>query len=165
MSDLNPCNEPGHIKNSNIDTPPPYCRDGESDKGSGTIDHKEFLDNQKDVAGRDISWLEEATQNKMGQGQSALCDPQQTGHIINEQGLSEPNRNTVYRYAKSLRGTDEATMDLFRDIIVLDESGKAHQIPIIWATQERAVAFILQSILRITALIKTGTPTTRLLIT
>jgi len=146
--DLNPCNEPGQIPSLNIDTPPPYCRDGETDKDSGTLDHKPFLDSQKDVTGRDMSWLEQATQSKLGQGASALCDPQQTGHIINEQGLSKPNRNTVYRYAKSIRGTDEAVMDLFRDIVVLDESGKAHQIPIIWATQEKAAAYILQENVR-----------------
>ena len=143
-SDLNPCNEPGQIPDLNIDTPPSYCRDGVSDKDSGTLDHQPFLESQKDVTGRDMSWLEDATQNKMGQGASANCDPQQSGHIINEQGLSKPNRNTVYRYAKSLRGADEAVMDLFRDIVVLDESGKAHQIPIIWATQEKAVAYVLQ---------------------
>lgn len=142
--DLVSCNEPGLIKDLNIDGPPPYCRDGETDKSSGTIDHKDFLDSQKDVTSRDISWLEDATQSKLGQGAHALCDPQQSGHIINEQGLSPPNRNTVYRYAKSIRGTDEAVKDLFSDIIVLDESGKAHQIPIIWATQEKAVAYILQ---------------------
>ena len=138
------CNEPGYPKNPNIDPPPPYCREGLEEISSGTIDHKPFLTSQKDVTSSDMSWLEDATQNKMGNGQEALCDPQQTGHIINEQGLSAPNRNTVYRYAKSLRGTDEACLDLFRDIVVLDESGKAHQIPIIWATQEKAVAYILQ---------------------
>jgi hypothetical protein len=146
MSDptLVPCQPPGFINDLNIDTPPPYCRDQDYKQSSGTIDHQGILDGQSDVASRDVSWLEDATQNKMGQGASALCDPQQTGHIINEQGMSPPNRNTVYRYAKSVRGTDEACMDLFRDIIVLDESGKAHQIPIIWATQEKAVAYILQ---------------------
>lgn len=138
------CNDPGYIKDLNIDGPPPYCRDGLDDKSSGTIDHKDFLTSQKDVTSRDISWLEDATQKKLGQGESALCDPQQTGHIINEQGMSPPNRNTVYRYAKSLRGTDEACVDLFKDIVVLDEAGKAHQIPIIWATQEKAVAYIIQ---------------------
>lgn len=147
-SDLNPCNEPGQVPDLNIDTPPPYCRDGLADKDSGTLDKKPFLESQKDVTGRDMSWLEEATQDKMGQGESALCDPQMTGHIINEQGLSKPNRNTVYRYAKSIRGTDEAVMDLFRDVVVLDESGKAHQIPIIWATQEKAVSYILQENVR-----------------
>lgn len=141
---LNPCNEPGYIKDLNIDTPPPFCRDGLSQKSSGTIDHKHFSESQKDVPPRDLDWLEDATMKKTGHGHHALCDPQQTGHIINEQGLSEPNRNTVYRYARSVRGTDEAVKDMFRDIIVIDDSGKAHNVPIIWATQEKAVAYILQ---------------------
>lgn len=145
---LNPCSPPGLVQDLNIDPIPGYCRDGETIKSSGTIDHKPFLESQKDVTSRDLSWLEDATQSKMGQGQSALCDPQQTGHIINEQGMSPPNRNVIYRYAKSLRGTDEAVRDLFRDIVVLDEFGKAHQIPIIWGTQEKAVAFILQDNIR-----------------
>jgi hypothetical protein len=146
MSDshLDPCNPPTQIKSLNIDTPPTYCRDGEATEESGTIDKKPFLTNQKDVTSRDMSWLEDSTQSKLGQGHSALCDPQQTGHIINEQGMSPPGRNTVYRYQKSIRGTDEAMKDLFNDLVVLDESGKAHKIPIIWATQEKAVAFILQ---------------------
>jgi hypothetical protein len=143
-SNLNSCNEPGYIKSVNIDTPPPFCRTTEAVKSSGTIDHKPELDNQSDVAPRDLSWLEDATQSKLGQGQSALCDPQQTGHIINEQGMSQPNRNVVYRYQKSIRGTDEAVKDMFKDIVVIDEAGKSHQVPIIWATQEKAVAWVLQ---------------------
>jgi hypothetical protein len=145
---LNPCSPPGFIKDLNIDLPPDFCRENLSEKSSGTIDHKPFLESQKDVTSRDLSWLEDASQRKLGNGQSALCDPQQTGHIMNEQGLEAPNRNTVYRYAKSVRGTDEAVKDMFTDIVVLDESGKAHQIPIIWATQEKAVAFILQENVR-----------------
>jgi hypothetical protein len=39
-------------------------------------------------------------------------------------------------------------MDLFRNIVVIDEDGKAVQVPIIWATQERAVAAILQKNVR-----------------
>ena len=142
--DLNPCNEPGPIKDLNIDKAPPFCRDGLQDKGSGTIDHKDFLTSQSDVTSRDISWLEDATQSKLGNGKPALCDPQQTGHIVNEQGMSPPNRNTVYRYAKSLRGADEAMKELFSDLIVIDEAGKTFNVPIIWATQEKAVAYILQ---------------------
>mgnify|MGYP003339791720 FL=1 len=34
------------------------------------------------------------------------------------------------------------------DLVVIDEDGKAHQVPIIWATQERAVAAILQQNVR-----------------
>lgn len=142
------CQEPGGIPDLNIDGPPKYCREAEFVKGSGTINKKPFLESQKETTGVDLSWLEDATLNKMGQGASALCDPQQTGHIINEQGMAEPNRNVVYRYHKSVRGTDEAVVDMFKDIIVLDDAGKAHQVPIIWATQERAVAYILQNNVR-----------------
>ena len=146
---LNTCNEPGDIKKY-PEAPPPFCRDIPSQQSSGTIDREPFLTSTSDTASSDLSWLEDATQSKLGQGAAALCDPQQTGHIINDQGggLEPPNRNTVYRYAKSLRGTDEAVKQLFEDIIVLDESGKAHSIPIIWATQEKAVAYILQEHVR-----------------
>jgi hypothetical protein len=146
--DLTPCNEPGSIKDLNIDTPPPFCRDGLQEKSSGTIDHTRHLSNQRDVASRDLSWLEDATQSKMGDGAQALCDPQQTGHIINEQGMAPPNRNTVYRYAKTLRGSDEAMKQMFSDLVVIDEAGKAFDVPIIWATQEKAVAYIIQENVR-----------------
>jgi hypothetical protein len=145
---LNNCNEPGFINNLNIDPPPPFCREGKAIKSSGTISQQPFSENQKDMGSVDMSWLEDATQNKLGNGASAVCDPQQSGHIINEQGMSPPNRNVVYRYAKSIRGTDEGVTDLFRDIIVIDEAGKAHQVPIIWGTQEKAAAYILQENVR-----------------
>lgn len=138
------CPDPGMIPDLNIDNPPDYCRDQKFEASSGTIDKKPYLESQKDVTSRDMSWLEDATMKKLGQGENALCDPQQTGHIINEQGMSEPNRGVVYRYAKSIRGTDEAVRDLFRDLVVIDEAGKSHNVPIIWATQEKAVAYIIQ---------------------
>lgn len=147
MSDPNnmpPCQPPAYLEGLNIDPPPPFCREAKSIKSSGTISPKPFKESQKEMTSVDLSWLEDATQSKLGQGAEALCDPQQTGHIINEQGLSAPNRNVVYRYAKSIRGTDEAVADLFRDLVVLDEAGKAHNIPIMWGTQEKAVAYILQ---------------------
>jgi len=141
---LNPCNEPGPIKDLNIDPAPPFCREGKKISSSGTITDQPFLDSQQDVTSRDMSWLEDATMKKLGNGQPALCDPQQTGHIINSQGMSPPNINVVYRYAKSIRGTDEALKNMFNDLVVIDESGKAHNVPIIWGTQEKAVAYILQ---------------------
>jgi len=77
-------------------------------------------------------------------GKSNLCDPMQTGQIIND-----PKKfNTIYRYSKALRGTDEAVMDLFKNLVVIDEDGKAHPIPIIWGTQEKAVAAIIQDNVR-----------------
>lgn len=127
---LNPCDEPGPIKDIRIDEVQPNCGREPS---------------FKNVADREMSWLlDEMPNKKTGYGQSALGDPMQTGHIINEQGMSAPNRTHLYRYAKSLRGADEAMQDLFRDIVVLDEEGKAHNVPIMYGTQEKAVAFILQ---------------------
>lgn len=132
---LNPCDEPGHIKDLNIDSIQPFCPEKEP--------------SLKNVPDRELSWLiDEMSSKKKGHGQSALCDPMQTGHIINEQGMSPPNRNVLYRYSKSLRGCDEAVMDMFRDLVVIDEQGKAHNAPIIWATQEKAVAAILQDNVR-----------------
>lgn len=87
-------------------------------------------------------WLEEAAASKVGVGRQAQCDPMQTGQIVND--ASDPNRNVVYRYSKAIRGCDEAMVDLFNNVVVLDEDGKAHKVPIIWGTQERAVAWMLQ---------------------
>jgi len=95
----------------------------------------------------DLEWLEQCKeQDKTGIGKSRLCDPMTTGQIIND--LQNPDRNTLYRYSKGIRGTDEAVMDIFRNIHVIDENGKAHSIPIIWATQEKAVAAVVQDNVR-----------------
>ncbi len=75
-------------------------------------------------------------------GAHALCDPMQTGQIVND--VNNPNRDVIYRYGKGIRGCDEAVLDLFRNIVVLDNDGKAHPVPVIWGTQERAVAAIIQ---------------------
>jgi hypothetical protein len=92
-----------------------------------------------------IDFLEDSFRNeKTNLGKSNLGDPMQKGHIIND----GTNLNVIYRYSKALRGTDEAVMDLFRDIVVLDEDGKAHRIPIIWGSQEKAVAAIVQDNVR-----------------
>ncbi len=128
------CNEPGPIKDIVTDLPPGYCEGGNG---------------LKDVAQGFNSWTEEPTLKKTGLGHNAQCDPIQTGQIIND--LNEPaNRttNVIYRYAKTLRASDEAMQDLFRNLVVLDEEGKAHPVPIIIGTQERAVAFVLQNNMR-----------------
>ena len=95
---------------------------------------------------RDDGWLTDISNKKVGIGEQRLCDPMQTGQIVND--VEKPNRNVVYRYSKAIRGCDEAVMDLFRNIVVLDEDGKAHPVPIIWATQEKAVAAVLQQNVR-----------------
>ena len=92
--------------------------------------------------GLGLGWLEKASRSKVGIGKEAQCDPMQTGQIVDD--LKNPERQVIYRYSKSLRGCDEAMVDLFGNIVVIDEDGKAHKVPIIWGTQERAVAWILQ---------------------
>jgi hypothetical protein len=89
-----------------------------------------------------LGWLEKHAKSKVGIGKEAQCDPMQTGQIVED--LNDPERQVIYRYSKSLRGCDEAMVDLFNNIVVLDEDGKAHKVPIIWGTQERAVAWMLQ---------------------
>lgn len=133
--DLVPCNPPGPNPPLNLDPIPPYCREHPSES-------------LNDVAGRDFSWLEEATMEKLGNGASANCDPMQAGHIINDQDGKGRDPGTLYRYTKSFRGCDEAMTDLFRDVVVIDEMGKAHNVPIIWGTQEKAVAAIIQGNVR-----------------
>lgn len=118
-------------QSENIDPVPPLC----DDDGSPS---------QKRVSGPTQSW--DDISGKTGIGQSGLCDPMQAGRIIND--LDNPDRNTIYRYSKAVRGCDEAIVDLFRDIVVLDEDGNAYPVPIIWATQEKAVAAIIQENVR-----------------
>ncbi len=91
-------------------------------------------------------WKRRKTLNKLGIGQHWQCDPIQTGQIIND--LDTPDRDVIYRYARGIRAADEAMLDLFRNIMVIDEEGKAHIVPIIWASQEKAVDAILQDNVR-----------------
>lgn len=97
-------------------------------------------------AGLGLGWVERASRSKVGIGKEAQCDPMQTGQIVED--MKDPERQVLYRYSKSIRGCDEAMVDLFNNIVVLDEDGKAHKVPIIWGTQERAVAWILQDNVR-----------------
>jgi hypothetical protein len=102
---------------------------------------------QKRVAQRpSTDWKLKPTRRKLGVGQSGICDPLMTGQILND--LDTPNREVVYRYTRALRGADEAMLDLFRNTVVLDEEGKSHVVPILWASQEKAVSAILQDNVR-----------------
>lgn len=135
QQDLVPCNEPGPLDKLNKQKPIPYCPDDDScSKGVTTSS--------------DLSWVEKFTFKDTGLGQSNLCDPMQTGQIINDQGLDQPNRTTIYRYSKAIRGCDEAMRNMFEDLVVIDKQMKAHAIPIIWATQEKAVTMLLQENVR-----------------
>lgn len=80
-------------------------------------------------------------------GIDATTDEMQAGTIIND--ITKPlSRNVIHRYSSALRGCDQGMTDLFRNIVVLDEDGKAFPVPIIWGTQEKAVAVILQNNVR-----------------
>jgi hypothetical protein len=129
------CQPPGLPESENIDPPPPYCPDPDAP-----------CPNQRDPGTEKDSWLEDILSKRIDLGTSGLCDPMQTGQIIND--LDNPQRNTVYRYSKAIRGCDEAVMDLFRNVVVIDEDGVAHPVPIIWATQERAVLAVVQENIR-----------------
>jgi hypothetical protein len=125
---LNECNDVSPLQSSiNTDKVPSQC------------DIEETL---KSANGPDLGWLEESANKKIGLGHEAQCDPAQTGQIVED--VNKPNRDAIYRYSKSIRGCDEAMLDLFNNVSVIDEDGKAHKVPIIWGTQEKAVAWILQ---------------------
>ena len=130
------CNDISPIQASmNDDLPPPYCGEPEP--------------SQRAEPNEPMSWLTEECDENKGLGSSAICDPMQRGWIVNdlnhpERDFRDYNQSTIYRYSKALRGGDEAVTDLFRDIVVLDIDGKAHPVPILWGSQERAVAAILQ---------------------
>jgi len=130
---LNECGEPNPFDPSlNIDPVNPIC------------DVCDQQPSQKDVPF--FEDLKRKLRNE-GLGQSGLCDPMQTGQITEDLSKA-PDRNTIYRYSQGLRGCDEAVKDLFRDIIVIDLQGTTHPVPIIWASQERAVAAIIQTNVR-----------------
>lgn len=132
---LHECNDKSPLQlEPNLDVPPPNCDKDleERNRRQGTYEK--------------MDWLRDKSRMKTGLGAHALCDPMQTGSIIND--LQNPDRTTIYRYSKSLKGTDEAVMDMFRNIVVLDDDGKAHSVPIIWGTQEKAVAAIMMDNVR-----------------
>ena len=110
------------------------------DKPPGNCDGPEL--NLKNPNTEDLAWLDDKSFKKTGLGAGANCDPMQTGQIV--QDSNNPDTQTVYRYSKAKRGCDEAMIDLFRNVIVIDENAKSFPVPIIWGTQEKAVAAILQ---------------------
>lgn len=80
-------------------------------------------------------------------GINATTDPMQSGSIIND--ITGPvNNKVINRYSNALRGCYQGMCDLFKNIIVLDEDGKAHPIPLVQGSQEKAVAAILQNNVR-----------------
>jgi hypothetical protein len=134
------CQAPDAINSVNIDPVPGQCADDywPSQKRVGVF---------KNLSNPPFDWKSrQCGRPKLGIGQQANCDPLMTGQIVND--LDTPNRDVVYRYSRALRGANEAMLDLFRNMNVLDEEGKAHTIPIVWASQEKAVAALLQDNVR-----------------
>jgi hypothetical protein len=125
---LNECNDKNVEKPSILDPVSPNCDPG-------------HLPSLKDVAFDNVS----ERPKRLGIGHEANCSPMQRGWGSD---LSKPSRETISRYSQSLRGCQEAMKELFSDLIVYDEEGVAHPVPIIIAAPEKAVAFILQENVR-----------------
>lgn len=133
MSSEFECQEPANNNIVNEDQPPKNC---EGDKSS-----------LKNIGGElDLGLFDNTFGKQTGYGVAANTDPMQKGAIRND--INQPNRNYIYRYAKSIRGTDEAIKDLFSDIIIESPSGKPFRVPIVMAPQEKAVAIILNENVR-----------------
>lgn len=129
---LDNCAVPGIPADVNLDPSPPYCgKDPERD-----------ADNRRGINDDSLNFLKDETMKKTGFGAKVDCDPMQRGFIIND--LENPERNVLYRYSKSIRGTDEAMLDMFNNVVVIDEDGKAWPIPVMLGPPEKAVAAIVQ---------------------
>lgn len=73
------------------------------------------------------------------------CDPMQVGSIVEDMRKPVGERQVVYKYWKAIYAVNEAVTDLFKDLTVIDVNGDAQPIPIMWGTQEKAVAAIVQA--------------------
>lgn len=134
---LNDCAEPPFNERLDIDPVNPLCPNCDIEPSQ-----------------KDVPIIQDNRHNKYGTGRAANCHPAQSGHIIDDfkqdpQRLMEPWMSSyIPKYSKSKRSCDEAVKNLFEDLVVIDEQGSANKVPIIWATQERAVAAIIQSNVR-----------------
>jgi hypothetical protein len=127
------CNPKGPPIDVNLDPSPPYC--GPQDPS-----------NLRTINDDSLNWLKDETMKKTGFGARVDCDPVQRGFIVNDPEF--PDRSTLYRYSKSIRGTDEALLDMFKNVVVIDEDGKAWPIPAMLGPPEKAVAAIVQDNVR-----------------
>lgn len=127
------CNEIASVPNPITDNPPPFC---ETDPNP----------NLRSINDDSMNWLKDQNMKKTGFGASANNDPMQKGKILNDPDAS--NRAVLYRYSKGLRGCDEAMIDLFKGMVVIDEDGKAWPIPILLGPPEKAVAAMIQENVR-----------------
>lgn len=133
---LNNCAIPGINADVNLDPSPPYCEK----------DCDDTTNNRRKINDDSLNFLKDETMKKTGFGARVDCDPMQRGFIVND--MANPERNVLYRYSKSIRGTDEAMLDMFNNIVVIDEDGKAWPIPVMLGPPEKAVAAIVQENVR-----------------
>ena len=131
--DYDGCDPKARFPEPNLDPPAEFCADNDPD-------------NTRVVNDGSLNWLKDQTMRKTGFGARQDCDPMQRGKIVND--VENPDRNVLYRYSKSIRGTDEAMLDMFRTVVVIDEDGKAWPIPIMLGPPEKAVAAIVQDNVR-----------------
>lgn len=134
QNNLNECNPKGPPADVNLDLAPPYCGPHKDDN------------NKRRVNDDSLNYLKDQTMKKTGFGARVDCDPMQRGYIIND--LENPDREHIYRYSKSLRGCDEAIKDMFNNVVVIDEDGKAWPVPVSLGPPEKAVAAIVQDNVR-----------------
>lgn len=132
QNNLGGCNPKGSSSEINLDTAPPYCGPNDTPNKRGLSDDS-------------LEFLHSAMQ-KTGFGARVDCDPMQRGQIINDP--EKPERDVLYRYSRSIRGTDEAMLDMFGNVVVMDEDGKAWPIPCVLGPPEKAVAAIVQDNVR-----------------
>lgn len=130
------CNDLSSPPDLNLDDAPPYCGD----------EPAKDPNNQRRINDDSLNWLKDQTMKKTGFGARNDADPMMRGQIINDP--AKPEREVLYRYSKSIRGSDEAMLDMFRNVIVLDEDGKAWPIPIMMGPPEKAVAAMIQENVR-----------------
>ena len=130
---IDQCNDVGALPDPNLDNAPPFCETPP-------------VTNKRTINDASMNWLKDQNMQKTGFGASANSDPMQKGKILNDPEAS--NRAVLYRYSKGLRGCDEAMLDLFRQMVVIDEDGKAWPIPIMLGPPEKAVAAIIQENVR-----------------
>ena len=135
QKNLNECNPKGIADDVNLDLAPPYCNPGDEP-------NKRRINKDEDP----LEFLKAETMHKTGFGARVDCDPMQRGLIINDP--DNPDRNTIFRYSKSIRGTDEAIWDMFKNVVVIDEDGKAWPVPATLGPPEKAVAAIVQDNVR-----------------
>ena len=133
QKNINECNPKNSIEDINKDIAPDYC------------DNDDPL-NQRSVNDDSLNFLKDQSMKKTGFGARVDCDPMQRGYIVND--VENQDKSVIYRYSKSIRGTDEAILDMFRNLVVIDEDGKAWPIPVVPGPPEKAIAAIVQDNVR-----------------